>query len=541
MGKSQARHELQRYVPSVFFPGLPEQRQPQVVIEDLHQVIRPLGSSPDLTPGDVSCKLKRGFDIFIFTKRSAEYTLEHTEAETYIGIFDKARYVPIIKGEEQASRDGPKDVPTTSKRRAKEIKPKPDTTPVDGIPHDKRRPYLTPKDAPPRDLKLAISDRNGTQMEIIRNIVSSWISPASGARLRVPDGKRVIIDGHCLTVAGGKAIGIAGDAPDTDEDAYCTPILIGTDFGGEEDTVRWMPELFNRLGETDYTMFYMHKRMGDITGEPVRTDMLSTDTDTLMLGLVYMEKYGAQAGDLWWRYKPNLTWCFHTERPNVTFQEWVHVTAAYTAIKGGRFMRDPPPNAHRSESKKKAWQEERQRMTQAQRDDIAKKAEMNEKSYESLSHGVMTFVAAMWSCGCDYTESYNRLTHEYFIDAIRQHIAYIGDVVVTDSHGVMLNGNAYARLIKCAFMQSKDMKDKPESVSMALIHKKMERLSKNFQFPSTERIQITARHLLYNLILAYQVGSASELSQPNPLHYYYELVDPSKGLTRDNLIRCKPK
>jgi hypothetical protein len=137
-----------------------------------------------------------------------------------------------------------------------------------------------------------------------------------GTGFSMPANRRVIIDGHCLKLSDlseldmwlrlsqgldipAEADRVGSDVEDDDQ-LYEIPIVLETDAHGRY----WLsvaPALRNRIGETDFVVFYLYDRLRQgaaaakaISEQPAIRDggfdIFSTDTDLLHLSLVYLYK-----------------------------------------------------------------------------------------------------------------------------------------------------------------------------------------------------------------------------------------------------------
>lgn len=470
----------------------------------------------------------------------------------------------MVKGHEQKLRDGgatgddaAKSSPALStkpgkvKKSEKAKKPEPDRTPEDGISFKDRRPYLAMGRPIPRDLKLAMRDRDSTLPHIITTMCMEWISETSESGISTPYAKRVILDGHGLTLAMARKCKIEGRQPESDEAAYQTPILIGAPFeaSGKQRVVRWCHNLRNQHGETDLTVFYLMNCMEKTYTKKVSVDILSTDTDMLNLSLIYLNKKGSTAPQVNWRYAPNLSWVYYSENYRDNSGKWVNVNHLMSLIESASFDRMAPPGRKKAESVKKKHEEDLLAMS---RDELTTRNRLHDgesKNFRSLQYRVFSFVAAIMAVKTDYTDPFKGVTHEKFITAMMRYADYIGDLVSLSpdhAYGIQLKGDAYARLLKTAYMLSKtarfrkdnDHQDEivhPGSMSLEVVRSTTSDMANHFM---TDAVLTSAsQHMRYILIIYNQVGVDSKLIEPNPLNYSYRPVDPKLPLSRNNITR----
>jgi hypothetical protein len=601
--KSVARHELQRLFPSAFFHGRPDHnngRHSLIVMEEMHQTLKGTRNFPTLNPAYDVCKIKNGFHLCGTMKKSCEYTLMETDAYYYVMAFDKAKYVPVAKGDEHHGRDGndtteaetgseagasPKTT-SKSKAKAKADVPKPNYVPEDGISFKDRRPYLRMDDPLPRDFSLALSDREDTLMNIIAGISASWIDNDSGAQIYVPPDKQVLIDGHCLHLDTARQIGVkprilneddpnSAWEPKDDDEAYDTPISISYDDGGAV----WRPELKNQHGEAEVTCFFLHKRICELSQKLIGMDILSIDTDVMNYALNHVEKlhtiHGDQTPPIFWRFNPRLTWVYDMERPSFKLEEWAHINLLVDLIQKGKFERNLPPKKSMTSSQKAKYLEAIKNMSASQKNEKAKRDELIERNWRKLKHPVQSLIACIITCGGDYTCGYYGMTHDTFLEAYRTYSHIIGDIVTIDedhAHKITMNTKAYIRLVKCAYIMKKKImidvkllddlkkaKDQrevckgkkrtggkevllpPEIAHASTVAHILEKrgLDEKNLFPTMKCLLINVLQVLYFLKIIYQAGDNPKLEEPLCLKYFYKLRDSSKPLSRHNVERIR--
>jgi hypothetical protein len=549
-GKSAARHLLESSFPNAFFSKNLITGS-QVVIEDVLQILKPMSNSEMFNPRFGSCILKRGGDIVDRIKRSFERcACSDTGPKYYVMLFDKIRYVPMTKGVEQGNRDSMlnskddseeegeiREKNTSAKRKAKEKKVMPSTDPPDGIGFKKRRPYLTLEDPIPYDISLALSDRDDTLMDIIGFICQNLVDHTKTCRADVPKGRVLILDGHCLSLDICKRLGVGKGqkwAPKDDEEAYSTPIMI------EENKISWAEFLSNRLGECDFSSFYLYEKLCEHEDRRLGLDIYTNDTDTMFLGLIFSHKRGESDG-IYWRFEPNLTWVLHhrevpTRWPNLN-ERWADIAELHRSIKGGCFNKPKPkpPKINPNTGKPVVPR---------------KKAEIetNVEDFVMLKDPVLSLVAAMFTMGGDFVDKFPPLNHESALKVIKCYSGYVGDIVEEDkanhSYRININGTSFARFVKSCYMVQKNVRDEdgnaahPKNATLKDIEKCLGNWkNKTGDFPSTERIQFHAKHLLYYFSLVFQVGDCKALREPDPLMYGYAPRDENNVLSRNNIKR----
>lgn len=523
-GKSASRHLFELYCPNAFF-NKHLVTNSGVIIEDMLQIIKPIKGSERYNPasGD-KCILKNGNDFANRMRWSFQKALKKSEEMIYyVMMFDKSKCVPITKGVEQNKRDKTNSVDMS-------------TVPKDGINFKDRRPYISGDKPLPADLSLAISDRDDTLMEIISFLNSFIISYY--IKNKIPSGKNLVIDGHCLKKDIAEKIGVEktnGWSPSSDYEAYCTPIVIN------HKGAFWFEYLHNEYGEVDFTSFYIYDKLCEIEKKTLGLDIYSIDTDTMLLGLVYISKrLGVNCGGIYWRYEPKLSWVlnYRDEEPKWPDQEekWVELVELYKMANGGcfNFQREKPPKLNKSGKpivpRKKA--------------DFTRDI----KGFTMLKSPILTMVTAIFTIGGDFIDKLPLITHETAMKALECYSSYIGDIVEVDrskySFHVNINGQAYVRFVKSCYIIQKDLKGKdgramhPSKIEYEEINDELRRAKRVAGgLPDLALLRCHARHLLYYLCLVFQIGDEKSLKLPNPLLYSYGPVDSKKPLARNNIKR----
>lgn len=507
--------------------------------------------------------------------------------DTYVMCFDKANFTPPTKGEEQADRD--QDV-------MEQLRAERESTAVvlanyskkvveqDAMPHPDRRPYLVPDVGFPWDYDEALTDRQGTRKDIIRcicyhilDVKERHYTCASlyslGVRHRglgmaavVPPGKRLIIDGHCLSVWDVRELAQAlgqqespfggGGVDPTDDELYETPVMLEAHPLTGELKLRAVPSLRNRIGETDFMLFALWERLcrapdilPDMQREFVRRagfDITTTDTDLIYLSLFYLYKSEHLAGQ---QHLPPVhincgaqSWVQRRRSPYLTTENWIDVGAMY---------RDLQPLG-------------------------------------GSTQGAINYCVAAFNAGGDYMNTYPGLPLQWWALAIWHHGGYVGDLLRMRPHwessfeeqgteeGAALDRmideqeqerdafarpphldfdvKAYVRLVKTTYMLSKswvftelksDAKSNkallleppprgtlPARHCVALISPLRTRLddvraksekwnAETWRFPEEDVIKARGAQLNYYLCLVSQLGQ-NELRLPDPADYAYE-------------------
>lgn len=645
--KAGGRHALQTFMPSSFISGPVPGVTPDVIIEDALVTLRSLGSGV-LDPADSQTKIISCNDIMLRMKASAEYALSNynSRATDYVYCFDKHNLVPIAKGHTQKKRmdssnttklkqytddfevkeskdetegldepDGSEDEvdddnddgssPKTNKKKKKNVekKPPPDRRPADGIDFKKRRPYLRLNTDAPRDLALALEDREDTKCEIIRNIVSCWIDYTGSGRIDVPVDKSVTIVGHYITPVIASKLNFSNQlVDDTNQRSVDMSKLTSTDWKDlslillmhitpirlmriTETTWRleWANELRNYLGEADFSMFYIYRMLCKEKKKKLVAEIVTIDTDILWYSLIYLDKFKSESPTIIWKYDPHPKWVFFCGTPLYRKGSCVYINRLYHDIQNANWTNIPPPpvdtqadirnnkvnvdldknlplvvGSSLTKSGKKSAVKETKRKPKGKRDlweDYKSFGEAQKIDFRKLKYNVITLVIAMISAGGDYTIGLPNITHEVILHTLRRHSAYIGDLVskvdYSGNRKTILDGTAFAKFIKCAYMVAKDVREKPEKYPTAIDKKKpslldpasieykklqsmYEHLVPKNRPPPTSVLIIHGKQLMFCMKLAFQIGER-KLTEPLCLDYEYELIDPTKQLMRDNV------
>ena len=545
--KSNARRVFGKAFPGAFVDADRPAGTFDVAIEDTLQSMQRVGTG-DLDPAltDGSFRLDSGAQLAREMAKSAVDLLERTHCRVYVFCFDKSRHVPLAKAVEQCRRNeearfvddssvAPDPFPTKKrtkpaeaeaaeaaaeegggkkKRQKRSARPR-NTVPADGISFRDRRPYLLPDRPIPPDWQEAMSDRDDTRQQIIRDLCTMWLfDDADGVRLCPPEGKSIVIDGHCMSGAALRSAGVL-DADDNqgDEHVYDVPICIGAmPFADESGTseegrslVRLMPEsLGNDIGETDMQVFYLHRRLCELACRTLSCALFTTDTDTMLLAPIYALHYPKFAENVYWRYQPSPSWVFRdTDRTFRKEEGWVCIG------------------------------------------DLVRAMQASAPAGTSKTVAVLSLVAVAAIGGGDYTTGYYNLTYERLFEAYRKHRAYIGELIVEKGRSPFdfrINGRAYARLIKTAFVLSRSgpkgrLRDlSPERCTAEEVARAVHDLAEQNRFPHPKTVATRALHLLHYLRMASFAGCQT-VREPDPLRYGYGPIDPTRAVGRDNIDR----
>ena len=271
--------------------------------------------------------------------RNCNYYMQKSldDPTTHFILFDKYRHVPITKGGEQQKRDANPSNNVVVKN-SKDIDE-----------YDNAPPYFMYGQPIPLDWNDAKEDREGRFSQAIRFITKCWLTPTMNYTcLNPPPGKKVILDGHCLSRKDMDELGVTGIEEAEEQlvkrlmdsnkkitrrediriDFRDIPICIETPKEGEKaanlfpwqrklnlngnnnnnsnnsidaniDEIRMpnqrliyvVPELYNELGEADYTIFFMIRKMFQFSQRNLKTKIFSIDGDITNLAIAHIHRW----------------------------------------------------------------------------------------------------------------------------------------------------------------------------------------------------------------------------------------------------------
>ena len=655
MGKSAGRHLMEEVFPNAFVKGNANRPTMEVVYEDSLQAIQTLGSGT-LDPCNEKCTLGFGGQLFASAKRAAEFALRSTgsefETHTYVMCYDKHEFVPIAKGSQQKTRDdnkaakgspvakaknpkgSPSDSPKvkrTNSRECKDVKEKPviNRTPPDGIPYKARRPYLVADQPVPRDIHDALTDRLDTRRDLIACMCYEWLDLDGPYKFDIPDGKRVIIDGHCLTLEHVKRLMFSDKlkVPLTQEFINTTPICLE-----RIDTITWKltwrTDLTNRIGEAEFSFFAIHKKLCEYEGRPMSAELISDDTDVMWLSLAYLYKLKPMDRPLvYMKYAPHISWVYRAYQPLMEYEQGVMTNQLFDDIEHARWMnpddiaasklitddssenvimisddlplinkrtntgaqkqatnkktkskkgqqedsvpsngrKNLPKKGSNSKEKEKEEDEDDGKGKSKKKGASNRKAKMSpwydenenghrfRQAFLQTEHKTINMIATMYMAGGDYNYGYYGITHESLFHAIRRYSDYIGSLVTIENSGskgynIILNGDAYARLIKSAYIVAKKLKKfdeddddgekivfcDPAMTDITEIEDMVKHMVPQNRFPVTHSMVKYAKQLSLYLKIVYQIGTP-RLEEPLCIKYGHSKIDSTKPLCKENV------
>lgn len=523
--KANARHALEKFMPDSFVKE-DSGFKPKLIIEDALITLMALKQGI-LNPADPQTRTTSCSDIIVKMKNSAEYALRgfYSTADTYVYCFDKDDMVPIAKGHTQKKRltksDSNDTKPAVTNKTTKTKKGKndeekitkspPDYTPADGIGFKTRRPYLHENLPAPRDLAMALEDRDDTRREIIRNLVVHWVNYKKQYRIDVLEGKQVYIFGHCLLPLGASQLPFTNNLLDEDSKPIDLKTLKNNELNDNKIkllvkttpiklarlnevtwTLEWMNQMRDTLGESDYCMFHIYRTICQTYGKIVPAEIVSNDTDVMWYSVINMNKYRDANPPILWKYEPHPRWVFFSGSPVHGKSQSVNIARLHHDIENANWTNAPPKpkgkaktkkdkdiddnmplvqsGEHGDESENESDDEEGGKDKKAKRpkrdfwEDYERNEHKQKENFRKLNNRVLTFVAAMISAGGDYTIGLPNITHEVILHTLRRHSGYIGDLVtyVDFKKGVIkMDGTAFARFVKSAYMVAKVVRQGP--------------------------------------------------------------------------------
>lgn len=553
--KSEGRKVMQRLFPGAFLEGSEENKMPRssVVVEDCLVGVRSSASfiKPDPKTGRVA--IACGADFVKMVKRRCEESLKRFGCETYVLCFDK-KWVTLLKAEEQTKRD---DETMESGR----LKSGDDLRTLVLPP----LPYLSLIDPLPSNWPELLSDRDTFRPWVIAWTCEQLLASEDPAcRLSIPANKSVLIDGHYFAPEDVVSIRAAveeeaGDAsgflaePEAATEPAKFPILATGGLFGEPLSAKFQPAMENTVGEADFGMFFVWKKLKEAKPSLESVEFDSTDTDMMWLGMVLREIYRAELdlGRMRWKYSRagRNRWGKETK------DSWVDLCILGDAVNAGAFADDDfLPATVKKRPEVFHAVEERKRLEFA-------------NTYKNLTYGPVWQVAATaWLAKCDYTLRHNLITHWRCLEAVFRHAAYVGPLIVDaiddedevggfEDLGPTVDGGSYKRLFRVAYVSACtkfESDEDPEKVTDKEILRRTAPLLDNpkktaagqtplgpaRRWPTDRLLQLKLRHLQATLNLISQIGR-SEMVDPQVLKYGFALKDPSGDLTRDNVVHLK--
>lgn len=496
-----------------------------------------------------------------------------------------------IEEEEVQSGTLEMEICTTAKK-AKKVK---NYQPTDNISYKDRRPYLTLDALLPNDWTIAMTDRDNTARHII-----SWLSyqmffsEDPDCRIDVPLGKIFMIDGHCLQDE------MVGKIKERDQFTYASLIsklngdadqkkhlLANLNFMPIVKTVReptfdpeYIPphediyfdqELYNEHGEGDFGFFYYIKNLARFSGLN-KFAIYSIDTDTLYNSLWRYEFYfkgpkGELRGPnglkrLFWKYGPNPSWALFVKNPRCVNSKLVDIDVLYLLIHGRKTdSLDHHFINYDEQFKKNQPTPKKTDQVAVRKEEKPKKKKSDAIDWHKISYSitkmknpVKNLVACILAGGSDYTKGYNSITYEKFIVALARHHEFIGEIIeVINENEFRFKGDAYSRLIMCAYMYSKEKRFQddgkknekeqkasgfgiitPDLYPYSEIVKKTKTLAKKNHPPSPNFVSSSALHLYYYLSMLNQLGNYA-IVEPDLKVFGFFLKDETGGWKRKNV------
>jgi hypothetical protein len=320
--------------------------------------------------------------------------------------FDRQSRVPVAKSCEQRRRAA--EVGLTSEHRAR------DSAEVAGARREGYAELDDPgiwedRDVPP-DFDVGLQDRGGYRQRVIRFVCAQFVcGGASRSRLRPGPGSRAIVSGHCLRAEDLLGMTLC------DEDLRALGLPPGEDpedlpIAIEGDTWRFAPELKHRLGEGEAQFGHFLRAL-----RPRTALLVSTDSDVLFLGLLYLRRFSGSELEADWRCDPRTA-----------ARQYVRLDALRDAIRAG------PANLSRGKR--------------------GPACDFDREAWRALADPVAHVVAAQSLAGTDYTQGFLGVTHESVLDAAFLAARGVGDLAPSDAP----SSRAYVRLAVASWILARD-------------------------------------------------------------------------------------
>lgn len=233
---------------------------------------------------------------------------KNSSNSTHILQFDKYLFVPITKGSEQHKRDQFKNKEKADDNNNESTEVKKSWV----------GDYLNFSEPIPDDWNEALEDREGRLGAIIKFLTKCWINPSSGKACLDPlIGKRCIIDGHNLSKQELIDLGVEGieraeklleQRTGGNVDFRLVPICIERPslndkpwniFPSKNNNSRIpnkravyvVPELYNKLGESDFSAFFFIRKLSELAKTNLKTKIFTVDTDLQIFTLAHLLRW----------------------------------------------------------------------------------------------------------------------------------------------------------------------------------------------------------------------------------------------------------
>lgn len=548
--KSEGRLATEQYFPDSFRTGKSEFKDGACVMEDTLVGIRSVGDSlmfPEKETGQIW--VKNGADLVRAIKRSAEHYLGIRDCKIYCLVNDIHYLVPTIKGEEQGKRLSQSEKSQEDRKMY---------LPNDFVPFTElKKPYLRLNEPLPFDWKLAMCDRDNFRAWVTGWLSMQMISSSDPSCLfRLPQGKMVVLHGHYLTKEFIQEANtrLSPDAqiiiPIDNHENHVSDLILNEIplivTGGEDGELlksRFAPELRNRNGEAEFAFFVLYKKLQAKFPSLKSLDILSPDTDIMLLSLIYLHKVGEEsAGKITWKYSRG-GWIFYTPAPKVIEEKRADINSLAAGILYGDFQGsfDSP----KLKNPEIATSEELQHF----HNDYSNFFPVENDCYGDPGGAIWNYIVAL-ATASDYTSAFYGITQWRMLKALLKHTKYIGKIISYNRNAkipVKINFENYARLIKCAYVYSTGRFDgiNPEEIRVSHIRDFTEKKQKGGKKPLNEKswypsfwaLELRKKHLTIYLHLMSQVGNDDIFEPEDVTKFGYMLIDGNKSHTRDNIIR----
>lgn len=484
-GKSQGLRALKSEFPDVFAGSAATAMAPDVYVQDSIYVLR----NTHVPEGSTWRDYVRRFAA-VAEEAAARWS---DSLRTVVLCFDKSRWVPLAKSEEQHKRN-------VNRAGTHE--------------HD-----LPPLDVPDLDgpvptgerMKDYFDSRQGYRQDVIAYVCYFLLAPHSPARMQLPRGVRLVVDGHCFGAPMMRALGDAYeplgciDLSDDTFDGMDEEQLFATPLVRAGERVRAAERARNRIGEGDFAMFHLAHAFA---ADGAHVVLYSVDSDLVYLALVHEYRQRFDALPLP-RVRTHVWKRLHFR--GRLYEDWTDVSRAFDTLRG-----DGGPLAP------------------------------------------LSLVLALSAAGGDFIDCHLQVPHERFLRAYLEQRRYIGDLLAPAAAGaptgrLQLCEAAHTRLLKCAYVyaahdtalgkreRGDEVRAKLHDLCARVAPDELDRVPgrrPQVVWPRADDVRDAHRQLAWYWHLCRHVGEAHlPPADWDLLEHGYRLGDPAAGAVRGNVER----
>ena len=360
-----------------------------------------------------------------------------------------------------------------------------------------------------------MSTQRTARDHLLRFICKNFFSKTGEARIHLDSKSRVIVDGHHLDVETLVEMGMRRQ--DIPPDHHDVPLSLS--FGnGTERVLKFMPELRNKIGETDFSGYFFLERLAKV-GALIHT----TDTDILYYGLIYYFQH----------LQPLLDWS--SAHPGEPCDTLIPQVLLYRRKSTGK--RDVNGSLK----------------TEPEWTSLVKLYELI-TAFKPLSKpcgrlAVPTLVAAMMMAGNDYVDCFHWVPPKHFFSAIIEFARHLKNTPLLEynqeKQTFFVKGSTYVRFLSLVYATSfsknfgKDVEPSeliektPQEIAEVIAAKNKDAKK---HFPCLEDNQLSYRQFLYSLKMTEDLGRP-ELTERDIRKFGYGTLDGSEKFTYENTIR----